>query len=71
MGFQRLLYFFLILLVLSIFSYYYPEIIGKSVNLDSNYDSESVVLLRVIDGDTIELDNGEHIRMLGINNIEV
>lgn len=60
----------LIILLLSIFSIIYPSLTGEA-SKQTEYPLEYATLQRVIDGDTIELDSGEHVRLLGINNIEV
>jgi endonuclease YncB( thermonuclease family) len=69
---KRLLIFFLVILLLSIFSIIYPTLTGQ-VTKPIEYEKEPATLLRVIDGDTIEvLLNNEKasIRMLGINTPE-
>ncbi|MDP2925490.1 MAG: hypothetical protein Q8N99_03905 [Nanoarchaeota archaeon] len=43
---------------------------NQSVSTYQEYQKESAIVNRVIDGDTIETDNGT-IRLLGINNKEV
>jgi endonuclease YncB( thermonuclease family) len=73
MGFKRLVSFFSIILLLSIFSYFYPQLTGEVTNVGED-EGEKAVLLRIVDGDTIHaLVNGqeETIRMLGINNKSV
>ena len=69
MATKRILVFFLIILLLSIFSIIYPSLTGKASG-QTDYPLEYATLQRVIDGDTIELDNQEHVRMLGINTPE-
>ena len=66
---KRLLIFLLVILLLSIFSIIYPQLTGEA-SKQTDYPLEYATLQRVVDGDTIELDNGEHIRMLGINTPE-
>jgi len=70
---KRLVGFLLVIIVLSIFSIYYPliktSLTGNSIN-SVNYEREQATLTRVIDGDTLELDSGEHVRLLGINTPE-
>jgi len=66
---KRLLSFFLVILLLSIFSMIYPALTGQ-VTKPTEYEKEPATLLRVIDGDTIEIDDGPHIRLLGINTPE-
>jgi len=62
----RIIVFFLIIIVLAIFSFYYPNITTKAVE---DYQKEETYVTRVIDGDTIETDIGT-IRLLGINTPE-
>ena len=75
MKLKRILIFFLVILLLSIISIYYPELTGNITNTQDNYyQKETAILTRVVDGDTIHvLVNGEDwtIRMLGINNLKV
>jgi endonuclease YncB( thermonuclease family) len=73
MGFKkRLFIFLLIILLLALLAYYYPYLTGMFVsNNNINYPKEPAILLRVIDGDTIEVDlndSKQTIRLLGINN---
>jgi len=69
MNAKRLLIFFLIILLLSILSIFYPALTGQ-VTKSIEYEKEPATLIRVIDGDTIEVDDGAHIRLLGINTPE-
>jgi len=71
---KRLLTFFLIILLLSMFSIIYPRLTGN-ITEEQEYKKEPATLLRVIDGDTIvvsgdTIGNNTHIRMLGINTPE-
>jgi len=71
---KRLLIFFLVIILLSIFSIIYPQLTGQ-VTKPTEYTKELAILLRVIDGDTIvvsgdTIGNNTHIRMLGINTPE-
>jgi len=66
---KRLLIFFLVIFFLSIFSIIYPRLTGQAIK-NEEYQKEPATLLRVIDGDTIEIDEGLHIRLLGINTPE-
>ena len=79
MGFgKRLLIFILVLVLLGLLAYFYPNIqllaTGKSItSINANYQREPAFVNRVIDGDTIvvtgdEIGNNTHIRLLGINN---
>ncbi len=74
MAIKRIIAFLMIIVLLGIFSVFYPTIqtsLGISGNsAQTQYPLESATLLRVIDGDTIEIDEGAHIRMLGINTPE-
>ena len=60
----RLLIFVGVIFGLSLISIYYP-----SFNGDVIYEKKSAIVLRVIDGDTIETDSGK-IRLLGVNTPE-
>jgi len=71
---KRLLIFFLVILLLSIFSIIYPTLTGQTIKQEE-YQKEPATLERVIDGDTIvvsgeSVGNNTHIRMLGINTPE-
>ena len=59
--------FFLIIICLGLFSVYYPNLTGQSVF--EEYEFEEAIVIRVIDGDTIETDLGT-VRLLGINTPE-
>ncbi|MEM4270677.1 MAG: thermonuclease family protein [Candidatus Pacearchaeota archaeon] len=68
MSIKRVIVFFSIIVIMLIFSYFYPTLTGKIVT-----DKEQALLLRVIDGDTIEVlydDNPVKVRLLGINTPE-
>lgn len=69
MKIKRLFIFVIILILLGILAYYWPQITGKTVvnNDKADYEKETVFAIRVIDGDTIETDLG-NIRLLGLNN---
>ena len=72
---KRLIVFLLIITALAIFSIYYPKLTGNATNTNVNYEKETAVLNRVIDGDTIvvtgdTIGNLTHIRLLGINTPE-
>lgn len=77
MNTRRILTFILVILLLSIISILYnPHPTGNIANTETDYPKETAILERVIDGDTIVvtgdvIGNSTHIRMLGINNIEV
>ena len=64
---KRLFVFFLVIFLLSIFSLIYPTLTGETIS--SRYAKEDAILLRVIDGDTIETNLGK-VRLLGINTPE-
>lgn len=73
MNSKRVVAFVVVILVLAIFSILYPNTTGKAVSQE--YAKEKAILLRVVDGDTIEvtgpiLGNNTHIRLLGINTPE-
>lgn len=80
MKLKRLLIFILIIILLGLLAYYYPQIqslaTGKSIsNNDNNinYQKETAFVTKIVDGDTIHATvNGkeEIIRMLGINTPE-
>jgi len=58
----NVLIFLLIFNTFILLGYLTSEITGKVV-----YEKITVNLTRVIDGDTVEIEDGTHIRMLGIN----
>jgi micrococcal nuclease len=59
---------FLIILIILLFAINYSGINSYFIKEFSN--KEYSVVLRVIDGDTVELLDGRHVRMLGINTPE-
>lgn len=61
----NILVFFLILANIFFLGILVKDFTGKTV-----YERVSVNLTRVIDGDTIAIDTGEHVRLLGINTPE-
>jgi len=65
---KKFISFFLILLIvsLSIFLFLYQNKIRASKTLNKG-EGEYLLVTRVIDGDTIELENGETVRYLGID----
>ena len=71
---RRILIFLLVICLLALVSIYAPKFNGLTANtIKTQYEKENAILLRVIDGDTIETNvNGEiwTIRMLGINTPE-
>ncbi len=72
MKIRRFLIFLLIVGILALFSIYYPTLTGNIVKQDY-YPKETAILLRAVDGDTIEASVGEEIwtiRVLGINTPE-
>ncbi len=75
MKLKRLFIFILIIILLGLLAYYYPNIeslaTGKSIsNANQEYPREPATVIRVVDGDTIETDLGT-IRLLGINTPKV
>lgn len=72
---KRLIVFFLVIIALSLLSIYYPKLTGNATLTPVNYEKETAILNRVVDGDTIEvtgleIGNKTHIRLLGINTPE-
>ena len=72
---KRFLIFILVILALSLISIYYPKLTGNATSTQVNYERETAILNRVVDGDTIEVTGSEignkiHIRLLGINTPE-
>ena len=61
--------FLLILLILSIIAYSYDNFFKTGQSISNLQQNETAILLRVIDGDTIETSQGT-IRLLGINTPE-
>ncbi|MGD9275610.1 MAG: thermonuclease family protein [Candidatus Pacearchaeota archaeon] len=65
--------YFLVLLILILFTINYPylnSMVERSLSGDRVVNVTRVIVTRVIDGDTIEIETGEHIRLLGINTPE-
>jgi len=60
----RLLVLLVIALILTDY-YYFDKFLNKTL-----IEKETVIIKRVIDGDTIELESGERVRLLGINTPE-
>jgi endonuclease YncB( thermonuclease family) len=65
MKLTRLLIFIAILIILGDIAYFYPILSGKATNLMV----EKAIVIRAIDGDTLETDMGK-VRLLGINTPE-
>ena len=80
MKIKRLLAFLLIIILLGLLAYFYPQVeslaTGKSISqTNANYQKEPAFVNRVIDGDTIVvtgplIGNQTHIRFLGMNTPE-
>jgi len=74
MGYKRVFLFFAIIILLSFISINFDNFTGKIVFEEkNNYQFENTTLLRVIDGDTIEVNlsgSKESVRLLGINTPE-
>ncbi len=66
MSAKRITVYFFIIFLLSLIAYYKTDITGQATHTE--YEREEAFVERVIDGDTIELDSGGHVRLLGINN---
>lgn len=50
---------------------YYSEEGKFSIPLGRNYNYTDILVKRVIDGDTLQLENGERVRLIGIDTPEV
>jgi micrococcal nuclease len=74
MKIKGLIVFFLVIILLSIIAIYYPSTTSRAISIKENYAPEEAKLLRVIDGDTIEVlsknNTKQSIRLLGINTPE-
>lgn len=73
MKIKRLIIFFLIIVILGVFAYFQPQLGLTGKTTITEYDPEPALVLRTIDGDTIEveIDNTNYtIRLLGINTPE-
>ncbi len=71
MKLKRILIFLFIIILLSLLSFYYPKLTGKSISDPQNYEKEPAFVIKVVDGDTIHVninDKEEVVRLLGINN---
>jgi len=62
----NILIFLLIFNTFILFGYLTSELTGRVT-----YERVSANLTRAIDGDTIEIQDGTHVRLLGINDKEV
>jgi len=74
MKYKRFLIFILVIILLSLFSVYYPKLTGKSI-FNNQYQRESAFVISAVDGDTLDVEIGEaetiqRIRLLGINTPE-
>lgn len=65
-NFNKSLFFVIISLILS--SFYFFSSVTK--NTESNIFSDGVLVTKVIDGDTIEIEGGEKVRFLGVDTPE-
>lgn len=65
---KRFAIFLMIVALFSVLSIYYPKITGEAIK--NNYQKESVFVTRVIDGDTIIVNNNTEVRLLGVNTPE-
>ncbi len=50
---------------------HHEENLKVSVPLGKSYDYKSILIRRVIDGDTVELENGERVRLIGVDTPEI
>lgn len=65
-NFNKILFFVIISLILSSF-YFFSD---RSNNNQEGFSNESVLVTKVIDGDTIEVEGGEKVRYLGVDTPE-
>jgi micrococcal nuclease len=63
---SRLLIFLAIIIILIDLAYFYPRLTGQVVK----YKTEPAIVTKVLDGDTIEIDNQTRVRLLCINTPE-
>lgn len=71
MKLKRLFIFLLIILLLALLSIFWPKLTGHSIaNSSAEYPKEPAFVTRIIDGDTVEINTTEKIRLLGINTPE-
>ena len=59
----RLLLFFVIIILLIDLAYFYPRLTGEVVR----YELEPALVTKILDGDTIEINNQTRVRLLCIN----
>ncbi len=79
--FQKKLIFSLVLGLLVLAGYFFGDNLrprfnpregfSRSVPVDNNYDYNNILVTRVVDGDTLKLENGEYLRLLGIDTPEI
>lgn len=62
----RLLIFLAIIIILIDLAYFYPRLTGKIVK----YETEPALATKILDGDTIEINNQTRVRLLCINTPE-
>lgn len=70
---RRILYFFILILILAVYSYSSLNFkTGETIQNENSNEKEIevAILERVIDGDTVELKDKRKIRLLGINTPE-
>lgn len=65
-NFNKSLFFVIISLILSSF-YFFSD---RSNNNQEGFSNESVLVTKVVDGDTIEVEGGEKVRFLGVDTPE-
>jgi len=78
---QKKLIFSLVLGLLALAGYFFGDNLRPRFNpkessvqsaaVDNNYDYSNILVTRVVDGDTLKLENGEYLRLLGIDTPEV
>lgn len=78
---QKKLIFSLVLGLLALAGYFFgdnlrprfnpKESSSQSVTVDNNYDYSNILVTRVVDGDTLKLENGKYLRLLGIDTPEM
>ena len=75
---KKLIFLFGFILVVTFFSYAEDDIKIQpqgdwswSVPLGQNYNYANIKVRRAVDGDTLQLDNGERVRLIGIDTPEM
>ena len=65
---NRILIFLIVLIILTDLAYFYPQFTGRAI--EERYEREPVDIVRIVDGDTFEVNSSQQVRLLCINTPE-